>query len=183
MKTTTFSHSFTMAIGIVTVGAALGSGCSSNAKPPETPETNAPSTGANAEDTSKLVGKDPNKGNIVIGPKIMAMCKLESANFAFDSAALEPPAKAVLDALATCFVSGPAKGKAMRLVGHADPRGEEDYNFALGQKRAGAVAAYLHKKSVEEGRMETSSRGELDATGTDEASWAADRKVEIFLAE
>ena len=88
-----------------------------------------------------------------------------------------------LDALAECFINGPAQGKRMLLVGHADPRGEDEYNFGLGQKRAGAVADYLQGKGLEQGRMDPSSRGELDATGTDEAGWALDRKVEITLAE
>ncbi|MBW2527257.1 MAG: OmpA family protein [Deltaproteobacteria bacterium] len=130
-----------------------------------------------------MKGKDPNRGNIVIGPKIQALCDLPTANFGFDSAALDATAKGALDALATCFVSGKAKGKGMRLVGHADPRGETEYNFGLGQKRAASVASYLQGKGVEEARLETSSRGETEATGTDEEGWARDRKVEIFLAE
>jgi peptidoglycan-associated lipoprotein len=92
-------------------------------------------------------------------------------------------ATAALDALARCFISGPLKGKGMRLVGHADPRGEVEYNLALGQQRAGSVSDFIARKGLESGRMATSSRGEFEATGTDEDGWALDRKVEIFLAE
>jgi len=93
-------------------------------------------------------------------------------------------AAAALDALAACFSEGgAAAGEGMRLVGHADPRGTEEYNMALGQRRAGSVAGYLSGKGLGDDKLETSSRGEMDATGTDEATWAEDRKVMIFLAE
>jgi len=181
MNTSTLRDGFISTIALLSLAAAGLTGCASNAKPPEAPPTNAPSVGSG--DGANLEGKDPNKGNIVIGPKIAALCELPRARFGFDSDALDPSAKEALDALAACFVSGPAKGKGMRIVGHADPRGEVEYNFGLGQKRAGSVAGYLESKGLEDSRLETSSRGETEATGTDEAGWAADRKVEIFLAE
>ena len=65
----------------------------------------------------------------------------------------------------------------------ADPRGETEYNFALGQKRAGNVAGFLAKKGLEQARMATSSKGELEASGVDEDGWSRDRKVDILLAE
>ena len=160
--------------GVFTVG------CGSD-KPPVT-AADASSDGAGLDDAAKQQ-KNPNQGNIVIGPKIAALCNLPTANFAFDSAALSPQAKEALGALAKCFVDGPAKGKGMRLVGYADPRGEIEYNFGLGQQRAGKVAEFIGAKGVASDKLETSSRGETEATGTDEAGWARDRKVEIFLAE
>jgi outer membrane protein OmpA-like peptidoglycan-associated protein len=51
----------------------------------------------------------------------------------------------VLDALAKCFVDGKAQNEELRLVGHADPRGDEDYDFALGQRRAASVAEWSHR--------------------------------------
>jgi hypothetical protein len=87
-----------------------------------------------------------------------------------------------LDALASCFTEGNGRGKGLKFVGHADPRGQTDYNFALGQRRAGAVAQYVMARGVAEDRVESSSRGELDARGSDEASWQQDRNVEILLA-
>jgi peptidoglycan-associated lipoprotein len=88
----------------------------------------------------------------------------------------------VLNSIATCFETGPGAGKSMKLIGHADPRGETMYNFALGQHRAGSVASYLEHKGLQDGRLSTSSRGAMDATGTDEATWAQDRRVDILLA-
>lgn len=128
-------------------------------------------------------GKDPEKASVTIDPRIVELCGISEPNFAYNSSNLTAQARKVLDALATCFVSGPAKGKNMRLVGHADPRGDEEYNFGLGQRRADNVGGYLKKRGLGGDRVETSSRGKLDATGTDEAGWAQDRKVEILLAE
>jgi peptidoglycan-associated lipoprotein len=71
----------------------------------------------------------------------------------------------------------------MKLVGHADPRGEVEYNFGLGQERAGSVAEFLKERGVPSSRMVTSSRGEIEATGTEEMSWARDRRVQILLAD
>lgn len=183
MNRSLLCNSLLGSVGVLIVATAGLAACSSNAKPPEAPPTEAPEVGSGTNDGADMTGKDPNRGNIAIGPKIQALCNLPTANFDFDSAALDPTAKGALDALADCFVQGPAKGKGMRLVGHADPRGETEYNFGLGQKRAGSVASYLKGKGLGDDRVETSSRGELDATGSDEEGWAKDRKVEIFLAE
>lgn len=146
----------------------------------EVPTSDAPT----APQGEKLAADDdPGKAGIVIDDKIASLCDIPTAHFDFDSSALSPQAKAALDALASCFIDGPAKGKGMRMVGHADPRGAEDYNFGLGQRRAGSVAQYITKRGLQESAIETSSRGELDARGVDEDSWARDRKVEIFLAD
>ncbi len=86
--------------------------------------------------------------------------------------------------MARCFVSGPLKGsKGLRLVGHADPRGETEYNLALGQKRAGSVGEYLGTKGLDKSRVQTLSKGAFEATGTDEEGWARDRKVDVTLVE
>ena len=116
-----------------------------------------------------------------VAPEIVAACGLPTPHFAFDSAALTPDVG--LDALATCFSSGPMQGRRMKLVGHADPRGSVEYNLALGQRRSGAVEGYLTKHGLADSRIASSSRGALDATGKDEASWAKDRRVDVLLGD
>ena len=124
----------------------------------------------------------PTSGSVQIEDRILKACgDLPTARFAFDSAKIDADAARPLDALARCFVSGPLAGKGMRLVGHADPRGETEYNLGLGQRRAGSVADYLSTKGLEKGRIKTLSKGDLEATGTDDEGWARDRKVEVFL--
>jgi len=164
----------------------LSAGCAKKTAdaPVEAPMTAAPEAApAEPADSNEYPDKDPNKASIVVDPKIAEMCEVPTANFDFDSSDLGSDAQAALDALGTCFTTGPGKGKGMRLVGHADPRGTEEYNMALGSRRAGSVADYLGGKGIEDANLETSSKGELEAAGTDEATWASDRKVEIFLAE
>jgi peptidoglycan-associated lipoprotein len=168
----------TAVIGLVLVSM----GCKNKDEPQTAPPT---SVGSGGETEEKQVDDEPEKAKVHIDPRIQELCGIaaDQANFDFDSAKLSKPAKTTLDALADCFLTGPGVGKNMNLVGHADPRGTEDYNFALGQKRAGSVGGYLKKKGLGKERAATSSRGELDATGTDEAGWAADRRVDIMLAE
>jgi peptidoglycan-associated lipoprotein len=71
----------------------------------------------------------------------------------------------------------------MRLVGHADPRGEDSYNLALGERRANGVKKYLTNAGLNGDQGELTSRGEMDATGADEEGWKKDRRVDIVLAD
>jgi peptidoglycan-associated lipoprotein len=71
----------------------------------------------------------------------------------------------------------------MSLVGHADPRGSEDYNLALGGRRADNVKLIIVAESMDASHVSTTSRGKMDATGTDEATWAKDRSVDVALAD
>ena len=119
---------------------------------------------------------------IRIDPAIANKCDLPIAHFAFDSADIRMGEAPTLDALAHCFISGPMKGEDLMLVGHADPRGEVSYNYALGQARAGSVAVYLGLHGLNEERVVTSSLGELEATGSTPEEWARDRRVEVLLA-
>ena len=73
------------------------------------------------------------------------------------------------------------KGRTMTLVGRADPRGESEYNLALGGHRANSVKSAPISAQLDEKWITTTSRGELDARGTDEASWQHDRRVDVLL--
>ena len=171
--------------------AALVAGCGSDVKPEaKTADDTAlkakvVATAGPKDTAPKLDTKSPTSGSIQIDDKIIKACgDIPTAHFAFDSASIGPDAQGALDALARCFVSGPLKGsKGMRLVGHADPRGEVEYNLALGQKRAGSVGEYLGTKGLEKSRVQTLSKGAFEATGTDEEGWAHDRKVDVNLAD
>jgi peptidoglycan-associated lipoprotein len=165
-------------------------GCGSD--PAKTPKAAAARDGsegaapAHAAQASAAKGdtSSPTASSVHIDDRILKACgNIPKAHFTFDSASIQPDAASSLDALARCFSSGPLAGKGMRLVGHADARGETEYNFGLGHKRASSVASFLGKKGVEKSRLEATSKGELDASGTDEDGWARDRRVDVFLAE
>lgn len=126
---------------------------------------------------------NPNQSNLAISDEIRKACGITDAEafFAFDSANVRPQDRAVLKKLADCFSTGPLKGRRMRLVGHADPRGDEEYNRVLGQRRADSVKGAIASAGLEASKMETTSRGEDDASGTDDSGWAKDRRVDVML--
>jgi peptidoglycan-associated lipoprotein len=166
-------------LAIAVFSAFLAVGCSDEPEP-KVPEQPLPAAGKPQRDDTK----NDTSGSVHIDNKIIKLCgDLPTARFAFDSSDVQPEAASALDALARCFVSGPGKGKGLKLIGHADQRGETEYNLALGQRRAGSIAELLAKKGVESGKLATSSKGEFEASGTDEEGWARDRKVEVLLSE
>lgn len=74
-----------------------------------------------------------------------------------------------------------SSGRRVILEGHADERGSNEYNLALGQRRADAVREVLLANGVPEGQIETLSFGEESprASGQNEGAWAENRRVEI----
>jgi peptidoglycan-associated lipoprotein len=130
-------------------------------------------------------GKNPNRAQLNIADEIRRACGIsdEDAYFDFDSANIRPQDRRVLSQLARCFTSGPLAGRKMGLVGHADPRGEDEYNMLLGERRATSVKGAISAEGLAPDKINTSSRGEMDATGTDEATWARDRRVDVVLAD
>jgi len=125
----------------------------------------------------------PTTTAVHLSPDIVQACQITDPDsyFAFDSARLDNADTRVLNQVATCFMSGPLQGRKMKLVGRADPRGGQEYNMTLGQHRADSVMAYLDSRGLARPMMESTSRGKLDAVGTDEPSWAHDRRVDILL--
>lgn len=161
-------------------------GCGSDPTPPPAAPTGdtmpPPVTPAPAPAPEKP-GDDPTQSNINIADEIRRACGISDAEarFAFNSARVREADRAILKKLAVCFSTGPLKGREMRLVGHADPRGESEYNMVLGDRRASNVKSAIAREGLAEDRIATTSRGEMDATGTDEASWAKDRRVDVML--
>jgi peptidoglycan-associated lipoprotein len=121
-----------------------------------------------------------------VSDEIARLCNLPKQEYApafdFDSNAIGDQDRAVLSALARCLGEGALKGRGLALTGRADARGEPEYNMSLGESRADSVRRYLHDLGVQQERLQATSRGELDATGTDEPGWAHDRRVDIDLA-
>lgn len=72
-------------------------------------------------------------------------------------------------------------GRKVVLEGHADERGTPEYNLALGERRAKAVAQLLRTFGVSNSQIEVVSFGEESpaALGHDESSWAKNRRVEL----
>ena len=128
-------------------------------------------------------------GDLGLSDDILKACQIHIGNvddapkFDFDRAELTSQDRDVLNQVAKCVTTGPLKGQKLELVGRADPRGETEYNLVLGGSRASSVGSYLKGLGVDGSKVIETSRGELDATGTDEETWAKDRRVDIGLAK
>jgi len=101
--------------------------------------------------------------------------------FDFEQSGLRDASKQTLQRLAGCLTSGALKTSRVLLTGHCDNRGEYEFNMSLGAERAEAVKGFLTSAGVGTDRLATSSRGKLDAVGTDEAGWENDRRVDIEI--
>jgi peptidoglycan-associated lipoprotein len=155
--------------------------------PPKTPNA-AQSSHGPAASTNRLPPQAPDSPTasaLHISDEIVKACGISEpdAYFAFDSSNLRPEDSNVLKQIVTCFTSGALKGRQLKLVGHADPRGGSDYNMTLGQSRADSVSTYLVKTGMDKAKTESTSRGAMDATGSDEPTWARDRRVDMMLGQ
>lgn len=129
----------------------------------------------------------PVTSSLSVSEELLTTCKLNfndirsAPKFDFDRSALAADDDAILSQIAACVTTGPLAGRALQLIGRADPRGESEYNMALGTRRASSVGDFLAGRGVNSSNLEMSSRGKLDATGADEAGWQRDRRVDIVL--
>ena len=98
--------------------------------------------------------------------------------FDFDQATLSASTRADLDAQVAVLKESNAQ---VRLEGHADERGTREYNMALGERRANAVASYLISKGIARNRIETVSYGEERpaSSGSSDSSYSENRRVEL----
>lgn len=135
------------------------------------------------DDVGGVVGTDPwGEG---LGARPDALQEIASqfgvVYFDYDSAQVNPAESAKVEAVAQYLRSNPAIG--LIVEGHCDERGSNEYNLALGERRALAVRAYLVGLGIEAGRIQTKSLGEERplAMGHDEASWSQNRRAEFRL--
>jgi len=107
-----------------------------------------------------------------------ASCTPETIYFGYDEFVLSGDATQKLQAAAKCIKQ--VTGRTVRIEGHCDSRGTEEYNLALGDRRSQAVARYLTRLGIKGNRLRAVSKGKLEATGTSPATWKLDRKVQFI---
>lgn len=102
--------------------------------------------------------------------------------FQFDSYELDEEARTILGKQAEWLARYPSI--RVTVEGHADERGTREYNLALGDRRATAAKNFLAAQGVDSGRMTTISYGKERpvAEGSDEASWAQNRRAVTVVA-
>ncbi|MGB5285989.1 MAG: OmpA family protein [Polyangiales bacterium] len=156
------NSSFTV-LACLALFATMLVGCKKDAEEPE-PEV---TSGYEAPEPEPEISVEP----------VAEPCVIETVYFAFDSSELDSSARSALQEAVECYRGQADPGLSLLLTGACDPRGTEEYNIALGERRASAVRSYLVSLGLDSSRINITSVGEEMATGTDEAGWARDRNV------
>jgi len=100
-------------------------------------------------------------------------------NFEYDQATVRSTDQSILDRKAAILGANP--NVKLQISGHADERGSDEYNLALGNRRAAAAKRYLENKGIDGKRMDVVSYGEERPLnpGHDEAAYAQNRRDEF----
>jgi peptidoglycan-associated lipoprotein len=101
--------------------------------------------------------------------------------FDYDRSELTSDARAALDSKVPILSSNP--NIRLRIAGHTDSRGSDEYNLALGQRRAASAKAYLTDRGIDGSRIEIVSFGEERGVCTeeDESCWSRNRRDEFEI--
>jgi len=102
-------------------------------------------------------------------------------HFDYDKALIRGGDASVLDQKVAILQAN--SGLRVRISGHCDERGSDEYNLALGNRRATAAKQYVVSHGIDGSRIETVSYGEERpiASGHDEAAWAQNRRDEFEI--
>lgn len=108
---------------------------------------------------------------------------IRDAFFNYDEATLDDAAQAALSSSANWLKSKEGAGYNLLVEGHCDERGTEQYNLALGDRRANTAREYLVTLGIDSGRIRTVSYGEERPfdDGHDDGSWAKNRRAHLVL--
>ena len=168
-------HLFVPALGLALATAACG-----GKQPPETPEpvyeAPAPTPVATPAPAPVTVERP------APAPDTRRMTLEERIHFDLDRSDLSPDARNRLAAKVEILRS--ATEVSLRIDGHADERGSDEYNLALSKRRAAEAKRFLVSQGIDAGRLETVGYGEeqpLDPSSGD-AAWAANRRADFQVA-
>lgn len=102
-------------------------------------------------------------------------------NFDYDSSSIRPDAREILKASANYFMKN--RISSIIIEGHCDERGTNEYNMALGERRAQETKKYLVNLGIKESMMKTVSFGEENPLNpnSNEEAWAANRRAHFVV--
>ena len=136
-------------------------------------------------DTGPMVAKPVGPGKVGMDPlrDPANILSKRSIYFDYDSNVVKDEFRPVVAAHAKYL--GQHRTTRVRIEGNTDERGSREYNLALGQRRADAVREMMQVLGAAPGQIETVSFGEEKprAQGSDERSWAENRRADIRYAE
>jgi len=163
-------------LGVGVAGAVAGCGRKRMADAPNPTSELAAFGGAPAAAPATLDSGSPAAGGDA--DRRLAILE-ERVHFDFDRWTLTLKAQSVLTAKAEVLVSSPAV--TLRIEGHADERGSDEYNLVLSNKRASEVKRYLTGLGIDPSRLETMGYGEERplVERSDEPAWLLNRRAEF----
>jgi peptidoglycan-associated lipoprotein len=189
MKCTKFLN---LAAAILLLAVVAGVGCKKGPQNP-TPLGNYPNKGVVGDTPGGPIGDVPgvtgagipnsgDKKDWPVAADQPAALRDNTVYFAYDRAEVRASDTSKLDAVASYVKSG---NKVIRIEGHADARGTEEYNRALGERRALSVREYLARAGVDPNNIDTISHGEDKPAvqGNNEAAWSKNRRAEFLLLQ
>ena len=177
-------HTLSIRSGLfAVVTAALLAGCSSvklDDVPVETRTATTAGTGAGTAGSSTSGAGQSGVKTVDLTNGAGASGLTRVIYFDFDSYAVKDDYRPMLDRYAKVLAAD--RKKHLSIEGHTDERGGREYNLALGQKRAEAVAKSLALLGATDAQVEAVSFGkERPAVqGSDEAAWAKNRRAELI---
>jgi outer membrane protein OmpA-like peptidoglycan-associated protein len=124
----------------------------------------------------------PDKGSVIIQDNNIII--LDKIQFAYNSAEILPASNKILDAVATTLNHHP-EFTLVEIAGHADERGNDQYNLHLTQDRVNSVVRALIARSTDKSRLRSKGYGEfcpLDP-GHNETAWEQNRRVEFKIVK
>jgi peptidoglycan-associated lipoprotein len=187
MKCTKFIN---LTAATLLLAVVAGVGCQKRVQGP-TPLPGYGKTGVTGESPTGPIGDVPGSTGIPLsGDKKdwqvaadqPAALRDNTVYFDYDSSSVKRSETSKLDAVASFVKSG---NKVIRIEGHADERGTEEYNRALAEKRALSVREYLARAGVDANAIDTISHGEDKPAvpGHNEAAWSKNRRAEFLLLQ
>jgi peptidoglycan-associated lipoprotein len=124
-------------------------------------------------------GMDPGEAVSIGLPAEDSVTLYGLINFDFNSARIDQRYDGALEAKLRVLQSWPRL--MIRIGGHCDDRGADEYNLALGQRRAAAVKRWLVDRGIAESRIEIVSYGEEQplVQAENESAWAQNRRADF----
>lgn len=172
-------------LGFLSAGIMLGYGCHDDdaiegatiPDPADAPIADVSDTGPWTGEGTEISATDPS------GWVPMTNVKLPTIYFAYDQDRIGSSERAKLEKVAEYLQKN--QGVCVIIEGHCDERGSEEYNRALGERRAIAIKDYLAQLGVSDTRMKTISYGEERPAveGSTISAFAKNRRGELIAAK
>ena len=151
---------------------------------PMTPRVNQDSVDAArraTDDAARRAAADVEARRLAAAVATVRATLAQTIYFDYDKDDIRDDQRSTLDAKVPLLTANPAL--RIRVAGHTDSRGSDEYNLALGQRRSASAKRYLVSRGIAESRIETVSFGEERpaATGENDDAWSKNRRDEFEI--